>query len=94
MAISTKAATEEKIQKLGDELLEGISGGYIFDASVLNAPNSINASPWQVIDKKGNVVKRCETEEDARKYAMAHGYTTDVLNWDQLQKLRKTGRPY
>lgn len=93
-----------KDQKLNNEELEEAAGGYIFNASVLYAKDDF---PWQVIDYKGEVVCRAATKKDAididkalkASYSKDEAYLANMLgtkelSWDQLQKLRKTGKIY
>ena len=100
---------EEKkmTQQMNDKELEDISGGYLFNASVLY---EYDVLPWQVLDRHGVVVGRCKTREEAvkmdQKYALSVDFTpADLasgdlsilkareLTWEQVQKLRETGKP-
>lgn len=74
--------------------LEGVAGGYIFDSSVLTHYPNVDNTPWEVLDDKGNVVTRRSDGEYAWNYALKHGYSTEILTWEQVQKLRETGSPY
>ena len=85
---------DKTLSPLDDSQAEGAVGGYIFDSSVLTQPPLHDESPWEVLDYQGNVVVRFSEYEFAHDYAWDHNLNTDVLNWDQVQKLRETGSPY
>ena len=80
---------DDALKAIGDEKLDEIAGGYIFDSSVLS-PSSYSW-PWEVLNDKGCVVARLISKEDAEKVAKAFGLTTQELDWEQVQKLRETG---
>lgn len=83
------------LENLGDENLDEVAGGYIFNAQQLNSFGSPGYYwPWEVIDSKGNVVVSSDTREGAVYSAEKRGLSTTELTWEQLQKLRETGSPY
>ena len=84
---------DKAMNVLSDEQLEGVSGGYIFDASVLT-PNGSDLYPWEILDWNGNVVDRCASYVWAENLALERGYSCEELTWEQVQRLRETGSPY
>ena len=78
--------------ELTNEQLEGVSGGYIFDAEVLTSGNA--SDPWEILDNNGDVVDSWDTKEMAEWVAKTNGLSTVELTWEQVQKLRKTGNPF
>lgn len=81
---------DKVLKEIGDEGLEDVAGGYIFDSSAISW---VEDAPWEVLDKKGGVVARMSTRDRAEKVAKEFGYSTKELNWDQVQRLRETGSP-
>lgn len=86
-----------KDQKLNDQELRETSGGYIFYNTDFR-PNGGANTPWEVIDKKGNVVCKTYDKETAEKIDKAFRYSnimgkTRELTWQELNKLRETGSP-
>ena len=86
---------EDKVMnKLTDEQLEGVAGGYIFDASVLTPYPNVDYAPYQVLDDKGNVVAAWDRFDVAWEDARQRGLSQHILSWEQVQKLRETGSPW
>ena len=83
--------SDNPLKPLDDEQIEGVAGGYLFDAYELEDGYTLLWKPYQVIDNKGDVVGRFGSTADAQKFAEKNGYSTTWINWDQLQKLRETG---
>ncbi|MBQ9361516.1 MAG: hypothetical protein IJT96_10840 [Lachnospiraceae bacterium] len=73
--------------KLNDDMLEGVSGGVIFNASgIIGADNN---NPWEVLDdKNGNTLGRFSNRDDAVAAAGRLGQNHMEVNWDQVQQLR------
>ena len=82
---------DELLHEISYEGLGEISGGYIYNSNYESA--WFGDWPWEVLDKKGNVVARMATREYAKKAAKEFGYSTKELSWDQVQRLRETGSP-
>lgn len=78
------------VQKLDDDALENVSGGYLFYAGQISGadPNK----PWEVIDNhNGSVIDRFSNRSDAERRARDFGSepaNTMEINWTQLQQLR------
>ena len=80
---------DEVLKGIGDEGLDDIAGGYIFNASELN--NGYDREPWEVLNKKGTVIARLTTRERAERVAKDFGLSKTELSWEQVQRLRETG---
>ena len=99
---------EKKItQQLNDRELEETAGGYLFDASVLYKydvlPWQVLDKNGKVV---GRFRTREEAMKTDQKYALTVDFTpadlasgnlsglrTRELTWEQVQKLRETGKP-
>ncbi len=82
-----KTMNEEKNFEVNDEMLEGASGGVIFDASQVTGSDPNN--PWEVLDDtNGSVLGRFATKTDAAKFAAQNGKNHMTVSWDQVQELR------
>ena len=83
----------EPLKKLDDNQVEEVAGGYIFDSGELDGWDFPGVTPWEVLDDKGAVVARFNHPGEAYDFAATNGYSTEHLNWKQVQKLRNTGSP-
>ncbi len=77
-----------KENMIDDDALNGVSGGLIFDASMIDGSDPF--LPYEVLDDStGRVLIRAATVEQARKYAerlgMSVEYTSD---WTRVRRLR------
>ena len=75
-----------KNNRLNDDQLESISGGYVFDAS--NIIGHQDGAPWEVINDKGDVVGRFSDYNEAVKNAQDAHLNPEMIGWDKLQELR------
>jgi hypothetical protein len=82
----------EPLKKLDDGQVEEVVGGYIFDSTELTGWPP-GPQPWEVLDDKGDVVARFHHPGEAADFAAANGYSTEHLDWSQVQKLRNSGSP-
>lgn len=79
-----------KDKKLGDDQLEEVNGGVIFNASGIigSDPNM----PWEVLDNRnGNVLCRFSNKADAERQAKSYGggaMDSLEVDWNQVLKLR------
>ena len=67
------------LEKLPDDQMNDISGGYLQEVE--------GDSRCMVIDDEGNCRAGCDTREEAEKYALEHGYSTDPITWEQRLEL-------
>ena len=81
--------SDNKLQPLGDEQVEGAVGGYLYCAE-----RGSGEPYWQVLDNNGDEVARFGSYYDAYYYAYNNGYTTNEINSKELEKLKTTGWPY
>lgn len=88
MAEDGKQGLGDGLKKLDDERVEGIAGGYLFNANHYAMGNWRWSNPYEVIDDDGEVVARFEWSSDAEAYAKEHGYNTTWLGPEELEKLR------
>ncbi len=73
--------------KLDEAMLDGVSGGVIFNASGIIGADSNN--PWEVLDDtNGNTLGRFPNRDDAVAAAGKLGKNHMEVNWDQVQQLR------
>lgn len=74
------------MEKIIDEKLNNVSGGYIFHAKDISGadPNK----PWELINEKGEVVGRYESRDLAIYNAGYNHENMMEINWDQLLQLR------
>ncbi len=86
--------SDNPLKPLDDGQVEDVAGGYLFNAYDLETGPWRLEKPYEVIDDNGDVFERFASHVDAKKFAQQNGYSTDWLNWPQLQKLRETGNPY
>ena len=82
------------ILKVSKEQLEDVSGGHIFNSEIrtgLFSKKRIGSpiDPWEVIDKKGNVVFRATDKKTVISWAKENGYSYNQISWDQVQSARK-----
>ena len=82
---------DNPLKPLDDGQVEDVAGGYLFDTYELNGDYTTLQKPFEVVDDKGNVVRRFWSTDDARQFAKENGYSTDWISLEQLQKLRETG---
>ncbi len=79
-----KLTGEEKIE-LPDEMLDAVSGGYLYRS---NDPRT--KMPWQVLDPySGDVITSFATYDEAYEYADKNHYGTTIVTWDEIQKARE-----
>lgn len=76
----------ENSEVIQDQSLDGISGGYVFNAGAVDGrPNH-----WEVIDDFGYVQGTFETVTEAQAAARKLGYSDRVIGWrGELEKLRR-----
>ena len=73
--------------KLNDDMLDGVSGGVIFNSSGIIGADQNN--PWEVLDDtNGNTLGRFANRDDAIAAAGKLGKNHMEVNWDQVQQLR------
>lgn len=70
---------DDVLREIGDEELEEIAGGYIFYA--LGHNDWFSNEQWELLDKKGNVIGRFRSRDNAVKAAKDFGYSTKELDW-------------
>lgn len=76
------------MKKLNDDLLEGVSGGYIFNAGDISG--SVNGYPWELLDdRNGQVIDRFSNREDAIAAAGRRNMNYSEIGWDEVQRLRR-----
>ena len=73
---------------IDDDALNGVSGGLIFDASMIDGSDPF--FPYEVLDDNtGRVLLRAATEAQAREYAEKLGMSVEITDdWDRVQRLR------
>ena len=81
--------SDKPLQRLDDEQVEEVAGGYLYCAS-----DESDDRHWQVLDKNGDVVERFASYYDAYYYANKNGYTANEINSNELAKLKSTGWPW
>ena len=85
---------EIRKEKLSEEDLKKVAGGYVFNASVLNPDDE---APWQVLDQNGKEVARWKDYYWALIMDKFEDYSPGgnpiELTWEQVQRLRETGSP-
>lgn len=79
----TKFVAKESIE-LPDEVLDAVAGGYVF--------HDDGGEFYTVIDDDGGVHEVYKTLEKAQKTAREHGYSTEVLNSEELKEFRRKRR--
>lgn len=81
----------DKKNRINDDMLENVNGGYLFYSKGIGGADEKN--PWEIIDKNGDVVGRFgDSEEEynrACKAAEKMGLDTTVIGWDELCRIRK-----
>lgn len=76
------------MEKLEDEQIATVTGGYIFNA--VNISNSDPQKPWEIIDDKtGDVLGRFANYDDALEAARKVNRSGELISWDDLVDLRK-----
>ena len=74
-------------EKIDDGVLEGISGGVLFDAQDIAGSDPNN--PWEVLDDKdGHVVARFPSKFAALTAVGGLNENHMEVNWDQVKQLR------
>ncbi|MCR5625702.1 MAG: hypothetical protein K6F99_00135 [Lachnospiraceae bacterium] len=76
-----------KNNKLDLNDLENVSGGAIFNASNISGADKNN--PIELINAKGDTMKRFSDMNEAIKYAKDNGYSTQQLTWDEVCSRRQ-----
>lgn len=78
-------------KKLDDEKMKDVNGGYIYPQYIGHSVmNDEQYYRYEVIDDKtGNVITFFEEMYQAKDYAEAHGQSVRVLEWKELEQLRK-----
>ncbi|MCR5591484.1 MAG: hypothetical protein K6F73_08095 [Lachnospiraceae bacterium] len=73
--------------KLDESLLEGVTGGVVFDARDISGADP--SHPFEVLDdKNGTVLGRFTSMNDAMYAAGTISQNHMVVNWDQVLQLR------
>ncbi len=76
--------------KLPDESLDKVNGGFIFNASGISGADP--RKHWEVINSEtGETVARCETEDEAKEKARKRKINRFRIEWDDLCDLRDQG---
>ena len=82
------------LDKLDDKRVDGIAGGYLFNAyHLVTGPWKLD-NPYEVIDDDGEVVARFHWSNDATAFAKANGYSTTWLDPEELEQLRAKAREF
>lgn len=79
--------SDNPLQPLDDEQVEGTAGGYIYFAGSQDGFHT----RWEAIDDKGNVIGRFGFVRDVIDFAESHGCNSFEITQEQLERLRKTG---
>lgn len=69
--------------------LDKVSGGYLYFRPRYNVADDVVIEV--IDDKTGNVVETFHYLDDAREWGSAHGYSTDLIEWNELRMLRVKG---
>ena len=77
----------DKNNRLDDQSLDNVSGGYLFNSS--NIIGADKDRPWEIIDDKGDVKGRFSDYGEACRNAKAMGLTDDAIGWDEVQRRRQ-----
>ena len=64
--------SDNPLKPLDDAQVEGIAGGYLFNA--MDGTGRVK-KPYEVIDDEGDVVARFSSRDAAISYAEANGYS-------------------
>ena len=75
---------QEELDASGGHIFNSARGG-LFGKKYLGSP----IDPWEVIDKKGDVVFRTSDEQSAVAWAVKNNYSTDKITWKQLKNTRE-----
>ena len=67
------------LEKLPDEQMDDLSGGYIQEVE--------GDARCMVIDDEGHCRAGCDTREEAEKYALEHGWSTETITMEQRLEL-------
>ena len=81
--------SDNPLQSLGDEQVDGVAGGYLYCAG-----RGTDEIHWEVRDSKGDEVTRFESDYDAYYYAYDNGYTMNEINSKELETLKRKGWPW
>ena len=80
----------EESEDLSDDDIDDVSGGRGGEVFYAGSHAGVKRRPWEIIDaKNGDVIKRCKTREDAIDYAIAHGRSTDTVDWGEVCRRRR-----
>jgi hypothetical protein len=85
-----------KIEKLNDDSLNEVSGGVIFDSSVLNTDDHKNLqTPWEVLGLDGNIMVdkngkelRFATKNEAIEAARSNNISEAEVSWEWVKGRR------
>lgn len=80
----------KKDNKLNEEQLENISGGYIFCSQGISGADPDYS--WEVLDEHGNVKGKFESYKKAQEQAGLMGYSDTVIDWNYVCDLRSGKR--
>lgn len=89
-------SNEKGISKLEGNEIESVAGGetyYLFDGREDQAAAD-QKSPFEILDKNCQTLYRCPTKDGAKDlFRSIHPHDElKVLNWDEVQSLRKNGQ--
>ena len=76
----------KSFNKLDDENISKVSGGYIFDTAALGGFDP--AMRWEVIDENGDVIGTTVSKMGAETLAKYNNQSDVEITWEELQKLR------
>lgn len=79
----------EKKNRLDDDMLENVNGGYLFYSEGIGGANP--DLPWEIIDENGDVKGRFGKNEykAAQEAAKKMGLSDEVIGWERLCQIRK-----
>ncbi len=72
--------------KINDNALDNVAGGYIFEARDIIGADEKNR--WEVLDEKGDVKYRCSSRDDAIAKAGELHLSHEEIFWDRVLELR------
>ena len=73
------------MQKLLDNDLKNITGGYIFNANgIIGADKD---KPWELLNEKGDVIERYSNKDEAIYNAGKKNEKYMEINWEQVLQL-------
>ena len=63
-----------------------VSGGYLFNAYGCGHDDE----PWEAIGKRGEILKRFGSREDAKEWLDKNNFSDRQISWNTLANLRET----